>query len=63
MLGGRLAREDSVADQALTQVLSEGAKHFADSIGPNDRSDGIVRYQVTLRSGCAAATTTVRNVR
>ena len=42
MLGGGLAREDSVADQAFAYVLTEDVKDLANSIGTNGCSDGIV---------------------
>lgn len=42
MLGGGLACEDSVADQALTHSLTEDVEHFADSIGINGCCDWIV---------------------
>ena len=42
MLGGGLACEDPVADQALAYALTEDVKHLADSIGTNGCSDGIV---------------------
>ncbi len=41
MLGGGLACEDSVADQALAHVLTEGAEHLADSVRVNG-SDVII---------------------
>jgi hypothetical protein len=42
MLGGGLACEDSVADQALAHVPIEDVERLADSIGMNGCSDEIV---------------------
>lgn len=39
MLGGGLAREDSVANQALAQVMIDDAENLADSIGMSGCSD------------------------
>jgi len=39
MLGGGLAREDSVANQALPQVLIDDVENLADSIGMSGCSD------------------------
>jgi len=42
MLGGGLACEDSVADQALAHALTEDVEHFADSVGIIGCSDVII---------------------
>jgi hypothetical protein len=39
MLGGSLAREDSVANQALAQVMIDDVENLADSIGMSGCSD------------------------
>jgi hypothetical protein len=39
MLGGGLAREDSVANQALAQVMVDDAENLSDAIGMSGRSD------------------------
>lgn len=42
MLGGSLASEDSVADQAFAHVLTQDIEHLADAIGMNGCSDGVL---------------------
>jgi hypothetical protein len=39
MLGGGLAREDSVANQALAQVMIDDVENLADAIGMSGCSD------------------------
>jgi len=41
VLGGGLAREDSVANQALAQVMVDDVENLADSIGMGGCSDRI----------------------
>ena len=46
MLGGAMACEDPVADQALSRLLIEDGEHLADSIGMNSCSDVIILEQL-----------------